>query len=106
MYFPFFSVSAGGGIITNAAGKAEKTVSDLNAGVKKFQSIIEGLNNSWSSDVKTKFFTSYEKDLKALNEMVTQYSEVSAGLRSLAEYHSKTEEDIKAKIDKAGKAYG
>ena len=74
--------------------------------LQKFQSIIEGLNNSWSSDVKTKFFTSYEQDLKALNEMVTQYSEVCAGLRSLADYHTKTEEEIKARIDKAGKAYG
>ena len=92
--------------LVSAAEKADKSVSDLNAGVKKFQSIIEGLNNSWSSDVKNKFFTSYEKDLKALNEMVTQYSEVTAGLRSLAEYHAKTEEDIKAKIEKAGKAYG
>ena len=76
------------------------------AGVQKFSSIIEDLNNTWSSDVKDKFFKNYEKDLKALNEMVTQYSEVTAGLRSLAEYHAKTEEDIKAKIEKAGKAYG
>ena len=92
--------------LKSAADKAEKSISDVSAGVKKFQSIIEGLNNTWSSDVKTKFFQSYEKDLKALNEMVTQYSEVCAGLRSLAEYHAKTEEEIKAKIDKAGKAYG
>ena len=92
--------------LKSAADKAEKTVSDLNNGVKKFQSIIEGLNNTWSSDVKNKFFTSYEKDLKALNEMVTQYSEICAGLRALAQEHEKTEEDIKAKIDKAGKAYG
>ncbi len=92
--------------LKSAADKADRSVSDLNAGVQKFQSIIEGLNNSWSSDVKTKFFTSYEQDLKALNEMVTQYSEVCAGLRSLADYHTKTEEEIKARIDKAGKAYG
>ena len=92
--------------LKSAADKADRSVSDLNASVQKFQSIIEGLNNSWSSDVKTKFFTSYENDLKALNEMVTQYSEVCAGLRSLADYHTKTEEEIKARIDKAGKAYG
>ncbi len=92
--------------LVSAADKAEKSVSDLNAGVQKFRSIIDGLNNSWSSDVKTKFFTAYEEDVKALNEMVAQYSEVCAGLRALAQQHAKTEEEIKARIDKAGKAYG
>lgn len=92
--------------LVSAADKVDRSANDLKAGVQKFQSIIEGLNNSWSSDVKDKFFTSYEKDLKALNEMVAQYSEVSGGLRSLAEYHAKTEEEIKAKIEKAGKAVG
>lgn len=92
--------------LVSAAEKIDRTVADLNAGVQKFQSIIEGLNSSWSSDVKTKFFTSYERDLKALNEMVAQYGEMATGLRSLAEYHSKTEEEIKAKIEKAGKAVG
>ena len=92
--------------LVSAAEKVDNSVSDLKAGVQKFQSIIEGLNNTWSSDVKTKFFTSYEKDLKALNEMVAQYADVAAGMKSLAEYHAKTEEEIKAKIDKAGKSFG
>lgn len=92
--------------LIGAAEKVDKTVSDISASVQKFQSIIEGLNNTWSSDVKTKFFTSYEKDLKALNEMVAQYSEVSSGLRTIAEYHQKNEETIKSQIDKAHKAYG
>ena len=89
-----------------AAQKTDKSVSDLNACVQKFRSIIEGLNNTWSSDVKSKFFTSFDKDMKALTEMVAQYTEVAAGLRSLAEYHAKTEEEVKAKIDKAGRAMG
>ena len=92
--------------LVSAAEKVDNSVNDLKAGVQKFQSIIEGLNNTWSSEVKTKFFTSYEKDLKALNEMVAQYADVATGMKSLAEYHTKTEEEIKAKIDKAGKSYG
>lgn len=92
--------------LLSAADKVDRSVSDISAGVQKFSSIIEDLNNTWSSDVKDKFFRSYEKDLKALNEMIAQYSEIASGLRSLADYHKKTEEEIKAKIDKAGKAVG
>ena len=92
--------------LVSAADKVDRSVSDISAGVQKFSSIIEDLNSSWSSDVKDKFFKSYEKDLKALNEMIAQYSEIASGLRSLADYHQKTEENIKAKIEKAGKAVG
>lgn len=92
--------------LLSAADKVEKSVGDLRSSISKFQNIIEGLNNTWSSDVKTKFFTSYEKDLKALNEMVTQYGEVAAGLRTMAQEHEKNEEALKASIDKAHKAYG
>ena len=92
--------------LINAADKVEKSVGDLRSSISKFQNIIEGLNNTWSSDVKTKFFTSYEKDLKALNEMVTQYGEVASGLRSMAQTHEKNEETIRNSIDKAHKAYG
>ena len=92
--------------LRGAAEKVDKSVSDIQANIQKFQSVIEGLNNTWSSDVKNKFFTSYEKDLKALNEMVSQYSEVSSGLRTIADYHQKNEETIKSHIDKAQRTYG
>lgn len=92
--------------LVNAAEKVDRSVTEISAGVKKFQSIIENLNSTWSSDVKDKFFRNYEKDLKALNEMIAQYSEIAGGLRSLSEQHQKTEADIKAKIDKARKSYG
>ena len=92
--------------LRSASEKVDKSVADLRSSISKFQNVIEGLNSSWSSDVKDKFFKSYEKDLKALNEMVAQYSEVASGLRSLGEYHDKNEEDIKARIGKVEKAYG
>jgi len=90
----------------SAAQKVDRSVSDLNVNIEKFANVIEGLNSSWSSDVKNKFFQSYEKDIAALHEMIAQYSEVAEGLRALAEYHEKNEEAVRARIEKAGKAYG
>lgn len=92
--------------LLNAAEKIDSCVGTLRDNVSKFRSVIEGLNSSWSSDVKNKFFTGYEKDLAALNEMITQYSEVSAGIRKIAEQYRSSEEAIIAGIDKAGKACG
>ncbi len=92
--------------LDSAAQKVDGSVGEIRECIGKFQSIIEGLNNSWSSDVKDKFFQSYEKDKRALAEMTAQYGEVAAGLRQMAEYHRKAEEEIRAKIEKAHKAQG
>lgn len=92
--------------LEDAAQKVDGSVGEIRGCIEKFQSIIEGLNNSWSSDVKDKFFQSYEKDRKALAEMTVQYGEVATGLRQMAEYHRRTEEEIRAKIEKAHKAQG
>lgn len=92
--------------LVNAAEKVESSVSEIRDCVGRFQSVIEGLNSSWSSDVKDKFFRSYEKDMKALAEMITQYGEVATGLRQMAEYHRNAEEEILEKIEKAHKAQG
>jgi WXG100 family type VII secretion target len=92
--------------LLNAAEKVDGSVSEIRDCIGKFQSIIDGLNSSWSSDVKDKFFKSYEKDMKALNEMTVQYGEVATGLRQMAEYHSRAEEEILEKIEKAHKALG
>ena len=84
----------------------DDSVSEIRDCIGRFQSVIEGLHSSWSSDVKDKFFKSYERDLRALAEMTAQYGEVATGLRQMAEYHRRTEEEILEKIEKAHKAQG
>ena len=83
-----------GQALRSAAEKVSSSASELANQMNSFSSVIEGLNKTWSSDVKTKFFTSYEKDLKALQEMVSQYSEVADGIRSIADEKEKAEEDL------------
>lgn len=92
--------------LESAAEKVDDSVSEISEYVRKFQSVIEGLNSSWSSEVKDKFFTGYENDKKALEEMIVQYGEVANGLRQIAEYHRKNEDEIRSKIEKARKAQG
>ena len=92
--------------LRSAADKADSSINTLSENIGKFRSVIESLNSSWSSDVKNKFFTSYENDIKALNEMLAQYSEVSASLRQIADEQQKNEEDVRSEIDKARRAQG
>ena len=92
--------------LDSAAEKVDGSVSEIRDCIGRFQSVIEGLNSSWSSEVKDKFFKSYERDLKALAEMTAQYGEVAVGLRQIADYHRRTEEEILEKIEKAHRAQG
>lgn len=99
-------ISADPEALESAAEKVDSSVNEIRNDINRFRSVIEGLNTSWSSDVKNKFFTSFNNDMKALSEMIEQYSEVSAGLRTIAENYRRTEEEITANIEKARKACG
>jgi len=92
--------------LETCADKVESSVGEIQKYIDNFRLIIEDLNTTWSSDVKDKFFTNYEQDMKALYEMVSQYAEVSTGLRQMAEYQRRTEEELRLKIEKARKARG
>lgn len=92
--------------LRSAAEKVESSASELGNQMHRFQSVIEGLSKTWSSDVKTRFFTSYEKDLKALQEMVDQYGEVSGGLHRIADDKERAEEELNAQVSRAYRSVG
>lgn len=96
------TLSADSAILRQTAQKVDASSSELNNQVRQFQTLIEGLSSSWSSDVKDKFFQNYNIDLKALQEMVSQYAEVAAGLLEIADEMDKMEEENNSVIKQSG----
>ncbi|MGN1180154.1 MAG: WXG100 family type VII secretion target [Suilimivivens sp.] len=90
-------------ILRSTAKKVETSSADLSKELKRFQTVIEGLESTWSSDVKERFLQNYQKDLAALTEMVNQYAEVSEGLLWIADELEQAEEEIGARIQAVAK---
>lgn len=90
-------------VLRSTAKQVDGSSSEIGKQIQKFQSTIEGLSKTWSSDVKERFFQSYQNDLKALNEMVTQYGEVAQGLIEIADDMDRAEEENESLINKYSK---
>ena len=90
-------------VLRSTAKKVETSAADLSKELKRFQSVIEGLGSTWSSDVKDRFLQNYQKDRAALAEMADQYAEVSEGLIWIADELERTEEEIGSQIQAAAK---
>lgn len=90
-------------VLRSTAKQVDGSASEIGKQIQKFQSTIEGLSKTWSSDVKERFFQSYQNDLKALNEMLTQYGEVAQGLLEIADDMDRAEEENESLISKYAK---
>ena len=90
-------------VLRSTAKKVETSASDLSKELKRFQSVIEGLGSTWSSDCNDRVVGIYEKDRASLAEMADQYAEVSEGLIWIADELEKAEEEISSQIRAAAK---
>lgn len=90
-------------MLRSTAKKVETSASDVRKELKRFQTAIEGLSSTWSSEVKDRFLQNYQKDRAALNEMADQYAEVAEGLLWIADELEQAEEEISGQIQAAAK---
>jgi len=80
--------------LISAANQLDEITSRMNGCVSRFGSAIETLDKGWVSDVKAGFMATYQHDMSALQEMLAQLGEITAGLRDAASEFDKTENDI------------
>jgi len=80
--------------LLSAASQLEGITSRMNGCVTRFSGAIETLDKGWVSDVKAGFMATYQHDMNALQEMLAQLNEITAGLRDAASDFDKTESDI------------
>ena len=81
-----------------AAGQMEGIVDRMNRQVMKFTEAIEALDKGWVSDVKSGFMSTYRTDLDAMQEMISQLTELNALLRESAADFDKTENEAVASV--------
>ncbi len=97
------SIEMDSDVLRSTAKQVDGASSEIGKQLQKFQTTIEGLSKSWSSDVKERFFQSYQNDLKALQEMITQYGEVAQGLMEIADDMDRAEEESESLINKSAR---
>ena len=81
-----------------AAAQLEGIVDRMNSQVKKFSEAIEALDKGWASDVKSVFMSTYRTDLDAMQEMISQLTELNVVLRESAADFDKTENEAIARV--------
>ena len=79
--------------ILSAVGQLEGVVDRMNGCVGKFADAVANLDNGWVSEVKAGFMATYQKDLEATQEMLSQLREVNVTLREAAGEFEKTENE-------------
>jgi len=77
-----------------AANQLDGILGTMNGCVTRFSGAIDALDKGWVSDIKAGFMSTYHNDLSALQEMMAQLNEITAGLRDAAAEFEKTESDI------------
>jgi uncharacterized protein YukE len=80
----------------------DAVVDRMNGQVMKFADAIERLDKGWVSEIKAQFMSNYQKDLEAMQEMISQLHEVSSILGGAASEFDKTENEIASSIGSLG----
>ena len=89
--------------ILGAVSQIDGLINRIRGCVGKFADAIENLDKGWVSDVKAPFMAGYQTDWEAMQEMISQLSEVNEGLKNAAVDFDKTEEDILSGINALSK---
>lgn len=84
--------------ILSAASQMDGITDRINGCAGKFADAVETLDKGWTSEVKAGFMAAYQKDWEAMQEMLAQLREFSAGLRDAASDFDKTENEICSKV--------
>ena len=84
--------------ILAAAGQLEAVVDRMNAQVMQFADAVETLDKGWVSMVKTGFMTTYQSDIEAMHEMISQLHELNTVLRESAADFDKTENEAMSSV--------
>lgn len=79
--------------ILSAVGQLEGIVDRMNGSVAKFADAIENLDKGWVSEVKAGFMATYQTDMEAMQEMLSQLMEINTTLREAASDFDKSENE-------------
>ena len=82
--------------ILSAVGQLDGVIDRMNGCVGKFADAIENLDKGWVSEVKGAFMANYQKDLEAMQEMLSQLKEINTMLREAASDFDKTENELQS----------
>ncbi|MDR0355920.1 MAG: hypothetical protein LBJ64_09355 [Deltaproteobacteria bacterium] len=88
--------------ILSTCNQLDGVVDRMDGYVMKFAEAIERLDKGWVSEIKAGFMANYQKDLEAMQEMISQLRELTNMLRDAASDFDKTEEDIYSDIGSLG----
>jgi uncharacterized protein YukE len=80
------------------ASQLDALVERMNGQVMKFADAIERLDKGWVSEIKAQFMSNYQKDLEAMQEMISQLFEVTSILRESATEFDRTENEIASSV--------
>lgn len=84
--------------ILSTVNQLDGTVTSIQAQLRKIADAVAGLDKGWTSSVKAEFMSRYQKDEEAMNEMISQYSEISEQLKETAADFDKTENEIVSSV--------
>ena len=79
--------------ILSAVGQLDGVIDRMNGCVGKFMDAIVNLDKGWVSEVKAGFMATYQKDLEAMQEMLSQLREINTILREAVSDFDKTENE-------------
>jgi uncharacterized protein YukE len=88
--------------ILSTCSQLDAVVERMDGYVMKFADAIERLDKGWVSEIKAGFMTNYQKDLEAMQEMISQLRELTTMLREAASDFDKTEEDVFSSVGSLG----
>ncbi len=84
--------------ITAAVSRMQTEVSNIATGVQKFSDAIMALDKQWTSEAKTPFMESYQRDHEAMEEMVGQLEENCSLLQEMAQNFDSSESNILSRV--------
>ena len=85
--------------INAAAKQLDAIIGRINGCVGKFKDAVANLDKGWVSDVKAGFMQNVQTDQAAMQEMIEQLREITAGLVEAAAEFDKTESEIKSGVN-------
>lgn len=80
--------------ILSTVNQLDGIVDSIAGSVNKFADAIGALDKGWTSTVKADFMRQYQSDYEAMQEMLSQYREISTQLKEMASDFDKTENEI------------
>ncbi len=84
--------------IMSSTSRMETEVGNVQSGILAFKEAIAKLDSTWTSENKTIFMQSFEKDSEAMVEMIEQMSEICESLKSMAKSYDTSESDITSRM--------